>query len=657
MAELVIGIDTSEKLPDGYTRLEYLRSVNGAQWIVDSTLTTMTSGSYEIKVSNLTQLCRFVGFCQGAETTAGNAYTTQCCIATSNYIPDRTDTYFPINYYNNGWDDTSQNKVNIIQENILKYEFRQGEQKLYVNGVLNKTATQSNPPSGSYPFRLFKVGDSVSPVSFTGSSSIHHCKVYDANGELIRNYIPCKNSSNVYGMYELVTGNFFVNRGSGTFTAGPEYTPNIQYARVPALVVEKGAPIKKYNLYDRIKDDSNNDIGIVTGFFTKKVEGHNLPSEYTELEYIESTGTQYIDTGINYQSTDTFELDFMVTDLSSSKHVVTNNRVDQTDAFFQIAQTSTLLLADINNDGSGTDIGRVSTNQITSLNNRIKVYIPDGKTVYMNNTLIGTAPNPLNTNSNTLRLFGSYISAESNIRIYSLKVGNKAYFIPAKRKSDSVLGMYDLASGTFFINSGSGTFTAGPYVIPENTEYAIVCLNAQYRIENNNSNATYCTGTVSNQKYYTTIEDVWNTTDTATEINDALYTEKSTDAVAINYLRTNFSFTIEGNVYKPQVPNIPELYSILNNFTVINNGDPTASSYPTKTLKTGTELGAVLPSFPESQYGYRSCQFVNNWQTISYWACGFIANQGISRKNGPSSGSNVYAFVVPVLELPNQIIG
>ena len=193
--------------------------------------------------------------------------------------------------------------------------------------------------------------------------------------------------------------------------------------------------------------------------FITSALGTTLPNGYTELEYLESTGTQYIDTGISYQSTDTFKLDFMVTDLSSSKHVVSNNRVDQTDAFFQVAQTSTLLLADINNDGSG--IGRVSTDQITSLNNRIKVYIPDGQTVYMNDTLIGTAPNPLNTNSNTLRLFGSYISAESNIRIYSLKIGNKAYLIPAKRDSDGVLGMYDMVSGTFYTNAGSGTFTAG----------------------------------------------------------------------------------------------------------------------------------------------------------------------------------------------------
>lgn len=34
--------------------------------------------------------------------------------------------------------------------------------------------------------------------------------------------------------------------------------------------------------------------------------------------------------------------------------------------------------------------------------------------------------------------------------------------IPARRNSDNVLGMYDTVTNTFFTNSGSGTFIAGP---------------------------------------------------------------------------------------------------------------------------------------------------------------------------------------------------
>jgi hypothetical protein len=35
-------------------------------------------------------------------------------------------------------------------------------------------------------------------------------------------------------------------------------------------------------------------------------------------------------------------------------------------------------------------------------------------------------------------------------------------FIPARRKSDNVLGLYDIITNTFYINSGTGTFVAGP---------------------------------------------------------------------------------------------------------------------------------------------------------------------------------------------------
>ena len=35
------------------------------------------------------------------------------------------------------------------------------------------------------------------------------------------------------------------------------------------------------------------------------------------------------------------------------------------------------------------------------------------------------------------------------------------YFIPAKRNSDSAIGMYDTVSGQFFTNQGTGEFIAG----------------------------------------------------------------------------------------------------------------------------------------------------------------------------------------------------
>jgi hypothetical protein len=43
---------------------------------------------------------------------------------------------------------------------------------------------------------------------------------------------------------------------------------------------------------------------------------------------------------------------------------------------------------------------------------------------------------------------------ENNILIH--------YYIPMRRISDKALGLYDVINKQFYINAGSGTFTAGP---------------------------------------------------------------------------------------------------------------------------------------------------------------------------------------------------
>lgn len=53
----------------------------------------------------------------------------------------------------------------------------------------------------------------------------------------------------------------------------------------------------------------------------------------------------------------------------------------------------------------------------------------------------------------------------ANMKLYRLKMWTDDIlvrdFVPAKRNSDSVIGLYDSVSHTFFTNAGTGTFTAG----------------------------------------------------------------------------------------------------------------------------------------------------------------------------------------------------
>lgn len=82
--------------------------------------------------------------------------------------------------------------------------------------------------------------------------------------------IPCyRKSDGVIGMYDLVFGVFYQNSGTGEFLKGADKITPIEN---PSVI--------NYRIY-------GNSVG--SGV---------LPAEYQHVEYIESTGTQHIDTGV-----------------------------------------------------------------------------------------------------------------------------------------------------------------------------------------------------------------------------------------------------------------------------------------------------------------------------------------------------------------------
>ena len=187
--------------------------------------------------------------------------------------------------------------------------------------------------------------------------------------------------------------------------------------------------------------------------------GDMLPSGYTRLEYIQSTGTQYIDTGVAFSTTDVLETELMVTNLNATKHMISTGGTPGP-SFFQIAQTSTLLLADFGTPATG----RVSITEITSVDNKVSLKANAAtKEFYVNNNLVGSASNSDFIGSvASVKLFSA--TGEPYIRTYSFKIVGKINLIPARRNSDNVLGMYDTISGTFFTNAATSgpDFTAGP---------------------------------------------------------------------------------------------------------------------------------------------------------------------------------------------------
>lgn len=223
-------------------------------------------------------------------------------------------------------------------------------------------------------------------------------------------------------------------------------------------------------------------------------EQGGLPADYLQVEYLESTGTQYIDTGYYPNINTEFYSDF--SDFSRTDGYFTPGGVSLTGS--QVGLYS-------NNKGKTvyTAFGNKTDVQYTADTgqwlNRTKVIISktgvvqDGveKLTYSNVTF-GSSPYSFvlfarrNGTSGDAERFAYMKLYESIIS----ESGNEIrHFIPCIRISDSKPGMYDLVSRTFFTNAGTGEFIAGLAPQLSDTDYWSIngYMNASGSIISNNN--------------------------------------------------------------------------------------------------------------------------------------------------------------------------
>lgn len=174
-------------------------------------------------------------------------------------------------------------------------------------------------------------------------------------------------------------------------------------------------------------------------------------SEYIILAYIESTGTQFIETGVNIAK--------FVHDIAFTVRNTHNLMGSSPAAYLYWGQNRQT------NDGFELGSRNIDT---TSLERQIVVYdIRDRTNVILtadNQTVRGSA----NANSGQYCLLRICNSAEyySHARLYSFQAYDDndvliRDMVPAKRTSDNAIGMYDKVTDTFFPNAGTGEFIAG----------------------------------------------------------------------------------------------------------------------------------------------------------------------------------------------------
>ena len=190
-----------------------------------------------------------------------------------------------------------------------------------------------------------------------------------------------------------------------------------------------------------------------------------LPSGYTELEYIQSSGTQYIDTGIKPNQDTSIEIEAIPSAVGETylgegfcpyAAGVSNN-----DSAFECYTSQDQYEFDY--DGQIVYLATATVGDVLKINHSKNVasLTVNGADVYTQIFEYKSFESPY-----TLTLFArhraSLVYSKGKIKKCKIKSGDTLVrdFYPAK-SINGTIGLYDLVNSAFYTNAGSGVFTAG----------------------------------------------------------------------------------------------------------------------------------------------------------------------------------------------------
>ena len=242
----------------------------------------------------------------------------------------------------------------------------------------------------------------------TSKYKLFYCKIWDANHILLRDFIPVLDSDGIACLYDNVSQNYFYNKGTGNFIAG----------------------------------------------------------KVIELESVESTGSQYIDTGIIPDTTTTFEICAEATTPLTQEDAClfgsrTNNGTDEYvlwDCHYT-EQVDHICAFVTRNFGSTPRL---------SLNQKKNVFKYDGSAFYVNGEKQLDKTNDMTTAKYPMYLFG--LNQDGSLeprsykgRVYYFKIWKNGtlvrFFVPVL-DGKGIPCLYDSISQGFFYNKGTNNFIA-----------------------------------------------------------------------------------------------------------------------------------------------------------------------------------------------------
>lgn len=314
-----------------------------------------------------------------------------------------------------------KNKNNVILDNTTIYQHDYNE----FNSVCELRILADNKPDG---------GDGH---YFVGK--LYSCQIYD-NDILIRDYIPVIDYKNIICLFDKVHGQFYYNSGTGNFVSGEV---------VETVTTDAWVEGKEY--YYKTND---NIWQKPQSIFAK------VSDSYTPVDYIESTGTQWIDTCYYSNPNTCVEIDFQFTDLTTMQRLFSARGGLQYVLYINSSGKLNFIYQDNTFSGTGTNVVADIHRHVARLDGYEKTMSIDGVVTNSLNNFTATM-----TNTDTLQLFvdKKSLSTFAKAKFYACKIWDNGIlirdFIPVIDKN-GVACMYDKVHGQFYYNQGTGDFIA-----------------------------------------------------------------------------------------------------------------------------------------------------------------------------------------------------
>lgn len=201
----------------------------------------------------------------------------------------------------------------------------------------------------------------------------------------------------------------------------------------------------------------------------RSVQIGGIPSGYRQVSYIQSDGSQYIDTGVTGGSNAEYEITFNMLGATAVKYeqYFVGSGENTCPKIFHLNGDVQVIVQQSNDNYEGYWRTQINDNAVHTIRydgENVKLYVDDVEcTTYGYNTTAKYAG--CGWGDTSWWVFNSPIEPNlgASMQLYGLKMysgGNLIRnFVPVVREEDAVAGLYDLVTRIFYQNAGTGTFT------------------------------------------------------------------------------------------------------------------------------------------------------------------------------------------------------